>query len=187
MGFSDDYRLWVLFDEEEQGLEFAEGLPERVPGVEPETYVSCWWRSYCDGRVIRLWSGCYGRFDVASLGIPESCYAIEQNEPLRPFEDPDRCFVRLLNDRDFTNDYIYNASCESVVKYDMMFMPKEPSDDAQDEVLEAWHEWNYKCLRGLLRFKVWNYMDAESWPGDYADMTTELPYENWNQGASAQD
>ncbi len=186
MGFSIDHTVWFLFDDEDDGKSFAESLPERLP-VDAVDGVPLWWKTYCDGRVVRIWSGGYGLMDICTLDLPESLrHVIQRVEDTHYEMVAARSYVETFYPYDFDGDGPSlgpdNKEFLSVVLNEMKYVPRCPDDESSDEVLDAWTSWYEGMRLGLLRFAVTDKMDGESWPGDYTELTEELKWEDMTQG-----
>ena len=189
MGFSINHTVWFLFDDEDDGNSFAESLPKKLPGADEfaEEGVPIWWKSYCDGRVVRIWSGMYGLMDICALVLPESLrHVIQRVEDTKYELVAARSYVESFEPSDFDGNGPYLGPDDkehlSVVLNEMKYMPQFPDDEPGDAVLDAWTSWYEGVRLGLLRFAVTDKMDGESWPGDYAELTEELKWEDMTEG-----
>ena len=193
MGFSIDHTLWLLFDDPSEGQSFAEALPERAPSaVAGFDSVPLWWKTYCDGEVVRIWSGMYGLIDVCRLEMPISFLAVIQR-----VEDTDhelisaRSYVQRFDSSEFEGEgpYLGPEGMEyiSVVLNEMKYVPHSVEgidSEATHEAEDAWKECLNRVRSSLLRFSVVDKMDGSSWPGDYDEMTEELSWQDMSQNTS---
>ena len=189
VGFSIDHTVWLLFEDPSEGQTFAEAIPERAPEASGLDSVPVWWKTYCDGAVVRLWSGMYGLIDVFQLEMPISFLSMIQRVEDTKYElMPARSYVQMFDSSDFENErpYLGPEGMEhiSVVLNEMRYVPQSAEgiiSEATHEAEDAWNACLSEVRSSLLRFSVVDKMDGEGWPGDHDEMTEELSWEDMTQ------
>lgn len=181
----------MRFEDGADGQAFAESLPAEIQGEGRK--VPCWWKTYCDGEVVRLWSAGYGFFNIPALALQGRVDQIIQRVQDARLDNPGRFYVRHYDSCELSdvgdNEYFFrpdNQEGISIIINDMRFIPEFPDDTATDEVKDAWGGWYMQCLYSLMRFKVYDSMYAESWPGDHEELTEDLEWAEMIQRPEAE-
>lgn len=189
MGVSIDHTVWFLFGNGTDGQSFAEGLPNEIAGDFVD--VPVWWKTYCDGRVVRIWSGMYGLIDICKLDLPKSFEeAIHRVEDLH---DESISYVESFEPSELEGDGPYGGlgpDCKeeiSVVLNEMKYVPRYADEESSDEVSDVWSFLYHEMRQSLLRFLVEDKMGGHGWPGDHEEMTKELTWQDMTEGRKPED
>lgn len=191
MGVSIDHTVWLLFEDGEVGQAFAEALPEKVEGVEQDC--PCWWKTYADGRVVRLWSGRYGHMMLPKMNLPQGILAAIQR--FEHLHDDDMTFVRYVEpedlyldeDGDYSGSFVLDdddIEPYSITKNEMKYMDSCPAEFEERDLFWDWSTYLDFTKLALMRFYVNNMMSANMWPGDHEEMTEIQSWEDMNQGGA---